>query len=107
MSCWATVTLSTDIEATADEIVEALKRLGFENVLSGKNSVIITAGDVIFRLWEKKWTVTAGRSSTFDKARFTQELARAKIMSEVKRRGYQLTQDVTQGENLVLRIKMG
>lgn len=103
MSCYSIVKLNLDIKASADEIEEALKAMGFTT--QSKSVTTVVCGAMTFSRADANsgWSVTG---ASFDATQFRREVARAKVLSEAKRQGYRITRDERQGDKIVLRMKV-
>ena len=104
MSCYSIVTLNLELKASADEILEAASGMGFK-VISASDLCVETDSVRFIRDSPNSAWAASGANS-FDSTRFRREVARAKVLSEAKRQGYRITQDVRQGDRLVIRMKL-
>ncbi len=89
MSCYSIVKLNLDIKASPDEIEEALKAMGFST--QTKSSTAVVCGGMTFSRADANsaWSVT--RRKFRRHAVPARSLARAKVLNEAKRQGYQIT----------------
>ncbi|HEY3319864.1 MAG TPA: hypothetical protein VGP72_05235 [Planctomycetota bacterium] len=102
MACYSIVAIKTQVKAPVSEVAQALIAMGYKNVMSDIRSVLADGLQLSCR-GDDTWEVTRG---TLDVARFTREVARAKVLAEARRQGYRVTVDSREGEQIKIRLRV-
>jgi len=104
MPCWTVVKvpLEMDIKGNNKDIEEALNRMGYG--IDVKREGFIRADNVTLTKTGDSWRLSTP-NKTFDRKKFIQEMSRAKILNEAKRKNYKVIQDeIDKNGNLLMRM---
>ena len=101
MSCYSVVTsVETDIKASLDETLEALRRMGIRILSQGPLGVVIEGGKLIRYDVKQAWQV----QGSLDLKKFGMQVQRAKALATAKREGYRVVEDRIENGRLVIKL---